>query len=190
MGQKAESLRQRIVAAADQLFYRQGYEHTSFSDIAESVGVSRGNFYYHFKTKDEILDAVIGNRLAHITKLTKEWETQYRDPKQRIQCYIDILIDNRVNIKHHGCPIGTLCSELSKLGHPNRRDANKLLAIFQDWLTAQFTQLGYEKDAAQLAMHLLSRAQGIATVANALEDETFLRREVRRLNQWLDDIEK
>ncbi|MGD9385294.1 MAG: TetR/AcrR family transcriptional regulator, partial [Thioalkalispiraceae bacterium] len=49
MGNKGEAIRQRIVAAADQLFYQHGYENTSFSDIADAVGISRGNFYYHFK---------------------------------------------------------------------------------------------------------------------------------------------
>ena len=59
-----KSTRQRIVEAADELFYRQGYEHTSFADIADSVRISRGNFYHHFKSKDDILDAVIALRLA------------------------------------------------------------------------------------------------------------------------------
>lgn len=45
-----------LTEAADELFYRQGYEHTSFSNIAGAVQISRGNFYHHFKTKDEILD--------------------------------------------------------------------------------------------------------------------------------------
>ena len=45
-----QTTRDQIVQAADQLFYRQGYEHTSFSDIADSVKISRGNFYYHFKS--------------------------------------------------------------------------------------------------------------------------------------------
>ena len=44
----------QIVEAADRLFYRQGYEHTSFSDIAGVVQISRGNFYHHFKSKDEM----------------------------------------------------------------------------------------------------------------------------------------
>ena len=56
--------RDLIVEAADRLFYRKGYAHTSFSDIADVVQISRGNFYYHFKTKDEILNAVIATRLA------------------------------------------------------------------------------------------------------------------------------
>ena len=49
-----KTTRDQIVEAADRLFYRQGYEHTSFADIADAVQISRGNFYYHFKSKDEI----------------------------------------------------------------------------------------------------------------------------------------
>ena len=56
------STRDRIVEAADALFYQRGFERTSFADIADSVRLSRGNFYYHFKTKDDILDAVIALR--------------------------------------------------------------------------------------------------------------------------------
>ena len=33
------------IRAADELFYKQGFEHTSFADVAEAVGISRGNFY-------------------------------------------------------------------------------------------------------------------------------------------------
>ena len=50
----ATDTRAQIVEAADQLFYERGFEHTSFADIAAQVQISRGNFYYHFRTKDEI----------------------------------------------------------------------------------------------------------------------------------------
>jgi len=72
--------RDHIVEAADHLFYQQGYEHTSFSDIADAVQISRGNFYYHFKTKDEILDAVIEARLANTQKMLDQWERDGQIP--------------------------------------------------------------------------------------------------------------
>ena len=63
--------------AADRLFYRQGYEHTSFADIADAVRISRGNFYYHFKTKDEILDAVIDGAARQRPSATlARWEIE------------------------------------------------------------------------------------------------------------------
>ena len=84
--------RDRIVEAADELFYRRGYEHTSFADIADAVGISRGNFYYHFKTKDDILDAVIEARLANTRTMLEWWEIEGQTPADRIRSFIHILI--------------------------------------------------------------------------------------------------
>ena len=178
--------RDHIVAAADQLFYQRGYEHTSFSDIADAVQISRGNFYYHFKTKDEILDAVIEARLAGTRDVLHRWETEGRTPAHRIRNFINILIVNRTDIKRFGCPVGTLTTELAKLGHPSQAGANQLFTLLRTWLRRQFALLGREADADALAMHLLARSQGVATLAAAFHDERFIRQEVKQMNDWLD----
>lgn len=176
---------EHIIEAADKLFYRQGYEHTSFSDIAEVVQISRGNFYYHFKTKDEILDAVIGLRLANTRKMLERWETEGKGPADRIRSFIHILIANRAPIKRYGCPVGTLCAELAKLDHAAQAEARELFTLFRTWLRRQFMLLGRETDADALAMHLLARSQGVATLANAFHDEAFIRHEVEQMCDWL-----
>jgi TetR/AcrR family transcriptional regulator, transcriptional repressor for nem operon len=178
--------RQQIVDAADRLFYRQGFDHTSFSDIADAVRISRGNFYYHFKSKDEILDAVIERRLAGTREMLHQWETASPHPKERIRLFIHILIDNRSRIKRYGCPVGTLCTELAKLNHASKNEADKLFSLFRSWLRRQFTLLGRKSDADRLAMHLLARSQGVATLANAFHDEKFIRCEVDQMCDWLD----
>ena len=180
-----KTTRDHIVEAADQLFYRQGYEHTSFSDIADAVQISRGNFYYHFKSKDEILDAVIEARLANTRKMLEQWEIEGKHPAERIRSFIHILIANRAKIKRYGCPVGTLCSELAKLSHPSQAEANKLFTLFRTWLRRQFTLLGRQADADALAMHLLARSQGVATLASAFHDEKFIEQEVQQLDDWL-----
>ena len=181
-----KTTRDHIVEAADQLFYRQGYQHTSFSDIADVVQISRGNFYYHFESKDEVLDAVIGMRLANTRKMLEQWEIEGKEPADRIRSFIHILIANRADIKRHGCPVGTLCSELSKLNHDSQAEANKLFTLFRTWLRRQFTLLGREADADALAMHLLARSQGVATLANAFHDERFIKQEVKQMRDWLE----
>jgi TetR/AcrR family transcriptional repressor of nem operon len=182
-----QTTRDEIVEAADQLFYRQGYEHTSFSHIAGVVRISRGNFYHHFKTKDDILDAVINARLADTRAMLAQWEIAGTSPAARIRSFIDLLITNRADIKRYGCPVGTLCTELAKLDHPAQTDANKLFTLFRIWLRRQFALLGREADAADaLAMHLLARSQGVATLASAFHDEAFIKHEVNELYRWLD----
>jgi TetR/AcrR family transcriptional repressor of nem operon len=177
--------RDQIVEAADRLFYEQGYEHTSFADLADAVGIARGNFYHHFKSKDEMLDAVINLRLANTQKMLERWEIEGKNPEDRIRSFIQILIANRIKIRRHGCPVGTLCSELAKLGHPSRGEASRLFTLFRIWLRKQFVLLGRKADANDLAMHLLARSQGVATLANAFHDEKFIKQEVELMCDWL-----
>ncbi|MEQ8695782.1 MAG: TetR/AcrR family transcriptional regulator [Bauldia litoralis] len=183
-----KTTRNNIVDAADDLFYRHGYEHTSFADIAAVVQISRGNFYYHFKTKDEILDAVIGVRLAETRAMLAGWEDAGETPEDRIRGFIHMLIDNRADIRRYGCPVGTLCTELAKLNHGALDQANALFTLFRSWLRKQFRAMGHKADADPLAMHLLAQSQGVATLANAFGDEAFIRREVARMDAWLDSI--
>lgn len=183
-----KTTREHIVEAADQLFYRQGFEHTSFADIADAVQISRGNFYYHFKSKDEILDAVINVRLANTRKMLEHWEIEGKHPADRIRSFIHILIANRAKIKRYGCPVGTLCTELAKLNHTSQAEANELFTLFRTWLRKQFTLLGRKRDANELAMHLLALSQGVATLSNAFHDEKFIKREVKRMEDWLETV--
>lgn len=186
MGDK--QTRDHIVEAADRLFYENGYEHTSFAHIADSVKISRGNFYYHFRSKDEILDAVITLRLANTQRMLEQWEHEAQTPIERIRKFIDMLIVNQAPILRHGCPVGTLCTELAKLNHAGRAQANTLFTLFRTWLKRQFVALGRQSDADALAMHLLGRSQGVATLANALGDKRFVRREVQQLHTWLEQV--
>jgi AcrR family transcriptional regulator len=185
----AQATRGEIVAAADRLFYEQGFEHTSFASIAGAVGISRGNFYYHFRTKDEMLDAVIALRLARTQGMLAGWEGAAPDPAGRIRGFIHMLVANGAAIAMHGCPVGSLCTELAKLSHPAHGSAGALFTLFGDWLARQFRSLGFPPmEARAHARHALVRSQGIAVLAQALGDERCIHDEVRGFDRWLDDL--
>ena len=57
--------------------------------------------------------------------------------------------------------------------------------MFRDWLSRQFSALGREPDADELAMHILMRSQGVAALVTAFRDEAFVHREVEDMCQWL-----
>jgi TetR/AcrR family transcriptional regulator, transcriptional repressor for nem operon len=188
MSEKAT--REQIVEAADQLLYEKGFEYTSFGDLAKKVGISRGNVTFHFATRDDILAAVIDRRLDRTKQMLERWEAERARPEQRIKSFINILIVNRTKIMLYGCPVGTLCTELAKLEHPALPRANGVFGLFRDWLGAHFVQLGFRKNADALALHVLTWSQGVATLASAIRDEGFVRREVRQLEDWLDQLIK
>ena len=186
LGMSAAATRLQIVEAADRLFYEQGFEATAFADIATAIALSRGNFYYHFKTKGEILDAVIALRLDRTRALLAGWQDEAETPRERILSFVGMLIGNRAKIMLYGCPVGTLCAELAKLDHAALGRASEIFTLFRAWLAEQFAALGRASDADALAMHLLMHSQGVATLAAAFRDETFIRREVEQMSLWLD----
>ena len=66
--------RTKIIEAADTLFYQRDFEYTSFADLADMVQISRGNFYHHFRTKDEILTVVIAIRAEITREMLQKWK--------------------------------------------------------------------------------------------------------------------
>lgn len=181
--------REQIIHAADLLFYEQGFEPTSFADIAKQVKISRGNFYYHFKSKGEILQAVIEQRMADTRAMCAAWETEQPTAKERIRCYLRILLTNWDKIKHYGCPVGTLSSELMKLNHSSQAQARAIFSVFREWLAQQFILLGCEAEADQLAMQVLAWSQGVATLGQTFQDRALVEHEVARMCTWLDDCQ-
>jgi TetR/AcrR family transcriptional repressor of nem operon len=128
---------------------------------------------------------VIAARLASTQKTLETWELEGKDPADRIRSFIHIMVANRAEIARFGCPVGTLCTELSKLNHGSHAMANELFTLFRTWLRRQFVQLGRKADADALAMHLLARTQGVATLAASFHDEGFIAQEVKLMCDWL-----
>jgi TetR/AcrR family transcriptional repressor of nem operon len=180
--------RDLIIEKADTLFYEGGFEATSFADIAGAVGISRGNFYHHFRTKDEILDAVIARRLEQTRSMLENWQEKDQGPRDRVLSFIHIVIANRAKIMAFGCPVGTLCSELAKLDHSAKGRAAEIFGLFRNWLAGQFRVLGAGSRAEELALHVLTWSQGVAVIASAFPDEAFIRREVAGITTWLDEL--
>ena len=180
--------RQRIVEAADRLFYEQGYNATSFSDIAEAAEIPRGNFYYYFKTKDEILENVIQARVDGIAGMLDDLESRIPEPRQRLLALTDIIAGRGEDIARYGCRFGTLNAELGKTQLTMQQKAAGLFDVFRDWMTRQFIELGLGEEAPLLGMHMLACIQGTTLLVYTYKDKTFLQYEIDRMQEWLNGL--
>lgn len=72
----ADDTRSRIQAIALELFTEQGYDATSLREIAERLGVTKAALYYHFKSKDEIVESMMADHLVRMEELLKEFESE------------------------------------------------------------------------------------------------------------------
>jgi len=183
VGSKAGK-RERLIGSAAALFHEQGVHRTTLAEVAERGDVPPGNVYYYFKTKDELVSAVLEGYVAKAAKLIETLE-RGRTPQARLKALVRNWSDMSDVVASHGCPMGTLCAELDKDESGLDRQAAKVMAMILDWAEDQFRQLG-RRDARDLAVALLAGIQGAALLANTFRDASLLTRQTRHLERWID----
>lgn len=183
---QGEQTKFNIIKAANKLFYQQGYHKTAFSDIVKEVGLSKGNITYHFKSKDDILQAVFQRRIIKTKDVLAAWDEQYPNAKDRLNCFIESLKEGKSDLTKYGCPNGTLASELGKNNALTRELSQGLFDLIRHWLEQQFINLGFSSELANgKALELFSRGQGICVLAQVYNDETLFLTEIDKLKQLL-----
>ena len=103
--------------------------------------------------------------------------------------FIQMTLDNRDVLARAGCPVGSLCAELSKDPELAVDEAAVPLRNLQLlWFEAQFGALGREKERRTLALHLLAVLQGVSLLANCFHDPNVVMREAKYLKTWVDEL--
>lgn len=179
--------RQRIIDAADQLIYERGYHATSFTDIAAAADIPRGNFYYYFKTKDDILNQVIRSRIQRFVDRLQEWSDKLDKPKHRLMAMLDMLEGEASMVAQYGCPMGTLNAELSKTDAELKQLNTEHFIRLKQWVGFQFAELSLSEPETG-AMRLLARVQGVVMISNVFADEAFFLREINEIKQWISQL--
>jgi TetR/AcrR family transcriptional regulator, transcriptional repressor for nem operon len=178
--------RERLIDGARQALHAQGVESTTLADIAKIADVPVGNVYYYFKTKDDLVQAVIAAHADEVEARLAALE-HHRTPKARLKAFIRMLTDQRELAARYGCPQGSLCSELDKRDDELSRSCTLLIRLPIEWAERQFRAMG-RRDARDLAVALISSYQGVALLTNTFRDPELMAREGRRLERWIDSL--
>lgn len=179
--------REQIVTVARRAFYERGFDETSFADLARLSGIPKGNFYYHFRSKADLLSAVLEARKADIDTALEQWAQTLPSPAARLKRFVAMMTAEGEDLSRYGCPLGSLLTELGKKHDALPPELRVLVETYVSWLTGQFTSAGESKASARvLAIRLLSRCQGAVVVAHAYHDSKILRQEARDIERWID----
>ncbi len=97
-----EERKEEIINAAEDLFVAKGYENTSVNDIVNKVGVAKGLFYYYFKAKEELLNAISQKYIRYLAgKIRKIAEDEDKNAVEKIHQILETII-NQFGLQNKG----------------------------------------------------------------------------------------
>jgi AcrR family transcriptional regulator len=174
------STRERIVEAASKLFYGEGIRAESLDAVALKAGVTKRTFYYHFRSKDDLVAAYLESRDQPNLALFQRWfAAAPGDVAIKVEALFRNLARSARHPKWKGCGFLRTSVELINLpGHPAMVAGRAHKKRVEDWLCGVLEpEMARESDAGSEAARQLSR-QIILLLDGAFSVE-LLHRDVR-----------
>lgn len=148
MSAKGDLTRQKILDSARGLFYSKGYNNTSIDEILRASKIKKGNFYFHYGSKEDLGYAVIESYLFNEINMMDKILQLPGSPLERLFQLFESSKKNLVeNGCRGGCPIGNFALELSDI-HEGFR--NKINLIFDVWTDRMRVILDEAKKAGEI----------------------------------------
>lgn len=169
-----EETRKRIVVCARRLFNKRGFTEVPIDEIMAEAGLTRGGFYNHFATKDELYAEAILDMLNNPPKETYDGGAiDFCSPPDELAKRI---IGNYLSRSHFddvegGCPMIALPSDVARGGEPVKRAYRQaldaIIGVFQA------SQEGQSADARARAVTMATLCIGGMVLARAVDDDAF-----------------
>lgn len=185
--------KEQIVDAASRLVHVRGFNNTSVDEILRESGVGKGNFYYYFRSKDELGFAILERGLERIsTELIEKHFNPEKDPWQQILDFLDSLVERaRQRACTGGCLLGNLAVEMSDIHEEFRRRLNRAFERLRSRLEVTLTQakaqgtLRSEADIPRLAHFIVAGFEGAFMMGKLHKDADVMAGVVEELKGHL-----
>jgi len=156
------SARERLLAAADELFYQEGVQSVGVDRVVQKAGVAKASLYSLFGSKEELVQAYLDARHAETRKQVERTLTRFRTPRERLLGVFDAQGQLFTEPDFNGCAHMTASAE-ARPGGPVECATDR----YRQWVRTLFTDLAREAgvaDAEDLArqLHLLYDGAGIS----------------------------
>lgn len=160
--------------------YAQGVGATSLDDVIEASGTGKSQMYHYFADKDALVGEVVGTQIDRVLTV-QEPHLGRLDSVRGLERWRDAVVaGNRAHLGAHGCPLGSLASELADHSEPARQALvdgfGRWESLFRAGLERmrEKGELDATADAATLAVGLLSALQGGLLLAQVTRDSHTL----------------
>jgi TetR/AcrR family transcriptional repressor of nem operon len=195
MGRDGKPTRDKILVESKALVFENGFSGTSIDQILERTGITKGAFFYHFKTKNLLAKALIEEfakeDISHMNEALEKTERLEGDPLDRLLRFIQEFIDMMSNLKE---PLG--CLYASYTYEPSQFDQDILNHISETLLAWRTTMEQLLKDVLEeydikgdvdirsLADHTVVIFEGAYVVSKALNEPNTTAEQLKHLKNY------
>ena len=167
---KAEKIppRERILAVAGELFYRNGIRAVGVDAIAEAAGTNKMTLYRHFSSKDELVAEYLRQAAKGEAASWDRLQAQHPgDPLAQLRAWLKDMAGHVVNRNERGCPLVNAAVELADKDHPARRVIEECKAASRARVIGLCRAAGL-KEPEQLADELNIMLEGARVTAQSV----------------------
>jgi AcrR family transcriptional regulator len=187
--QKLEgSARERLLAAADELFYKEGVHTVGIDRVIEHAGVAKASLYSAFGSKEELVVAYLEARAEERARRISSWIARHDAPRDRILAVFDQLVERVADPGFRGCAFVNASAE----GPPGDSKVRRVGRGSRAWLRGVFTELAQELGAGEpeaLGRQLILLYDG-GMLGSSMDRDADIAREARTMAEALLDAHK
>ena len=135
--------RERILAAASDLFYRNGIRAVGVEAIAEAAGTNKMTLYRHFSSKDELVAEYLRCLATEAGGFWSELEAAHPgDPRAQLRGWLKAMEAHVIDVDQRGCALANASIELPEKDHPARKVIEQFKAAQRDRLIGLCAAIG------------------------------------------------
>ena len=179
--QLRHSARERLLAAADELFYAEGVQTVGIDRVIERAGVAKASLYNTFKSKDELVHAYLGARADRILGRIRARVDTYDTPRARLLAVFEAQALQMVLPEYRGCAFMSAAAEAK----PGSR-VEEAVADYRSRIRTLLTELATAAkapDPAALALRLHVIYDGAAQSVRLDHDPVAAAAAARQLSE-------
>lgn len=165
--------RERIVSAARRLFNRHGFEQVSIDRVMSEAGLTRGGFYHHFGSKDELYAAAVAS-FTNCNPFRADLEASPMPPPAELaRMLLDVYLSDKVfdNVDFH-CPLYALPGDVARAGLSPQKAYTQLIRNLTGVYAAA---LAGAPDGEERAQAIVSLCVGGMVLARTTDDPALCR---------------
>ena len=190
--------KQKIMDAAQELVLDVGLGGTSVERVVEGAGVSRGTFFYHFKTKHDLAASLL-ERYAqqdreHFEEFMEKAEQLSRDPRQQLLLFVGLFIEmtDQLDAPFPGCLYASYCYQSGAVTEQILEDMKRMTRFWRRRLTEKVDEIRRRYppcipvESSQVADHVLTTFEGAFVISKILGEPEVASHQLIQCRNYLE----